>query len=238
MKKKYRHGLPIEIIKNILSKLPIEDLINVYEAVDEYKEIIYYGIENYFNNKNNTHFLHKPLNDLHCDIYDYTGIYLSETDMKSTLNELKKIYNKHFIYKKIIDNNLFCQKCKYKINFDLNINNNKHISTCYNCLKNFCENCNKKCYNCEFDGYITHHCLNCEYRCFINLEQKIINPNITTEEMEYIKKLILETYCYNADSRYDMMIYSYEYIDTTEYTEIIKNFLKTNSEEIKKYISQ
>lgn len=65
MKKEYKHGLPIEIIKNILSNLYTEDLINVYEAIDEYKEIIYYGIENYFNNKNNnTHFLYKPLNYL------------------------------------------------------------------------------------------------------------------------------------------------------------------------------
>lgn len=158
--------------------------------------------------------------------------------MNLYLDEIKELYNNHFIYKKIIDNNLFCQGCKYKINFDDLNNDNKHISKCYNCYKNFCENCNKRCYNCEMDGYITHHCLKCEHKCFINLEYKLNNQNIANKELEDIKKIIFETYIKNAYDRYDMSIYSYDYIDSTKYTEVIKGFLKSNSEDIKNYILQ
>lgn len=237
-KKQDINELPIELIKNILSYLSTKDLINVSNVNKKFRKIISNEIEIYYNIENNKykHFLHKPLNYLEDNIYihdklfDYTGVFY-ENDRDSEFEMIKNLYNKHYIYKIIIDNNLFCQICKYKLDFNNN-NINTYISRCKNCYENFCNSCIKECNECDPDEYLSYHCFNCKDKCFKNLENKLNDINITNEELKNIKKIIFESYIEAADPDSGQKIYNHYYIDNTEYTDIIKNFLKNNSSDL------
>lgn len=186
----------IEIFKNVDE---IDDLINLYDTYNN-KKIIDDEIIKYLNTKTNEsqekHWLNKVLKRTEYKINNYI-CENDEHDKNEYLNYIKKMYNKHYIYKFVINFYLTCFNCNVK-----DINRNYYV--CLNCDKTFCFNCCIKCEKCDPFENIFYHCSNCkEYECLLNIK-KIINKTQKDFEIEkdIIKKLIIEDYLKEIKTKY------------------------------------
>lgn len=136
MKNNYNYILykiPIEIIPKIIDNLnEIQDLINFYDVFDKYKKYIMSYINEYskYRNNNINHSLSYIIykDKLLVDIDDDYTI-TDEEDKDDYLQIIKILYEKHIIYKKIIETILKCHECKYIFNlYDV-----RHIYICKTC---------------------------------------------------------------------------------------------------------
>lgn len=205
--------LPNEVFINILYNIKnLKDLINIYDCFEIYRNLIHNEIKCYFKNKK--HYFHIILND----IIKYLDIYISEKNNKikyKFIIEIKKLYNKNYVYKLIIENHLKCNICNYIFSNNMSI----YLYKCFICDNIICTYCNNKCYPCipySFEYY--YHCPDCKNKSFKNIKEKIEKFNIINKE----KNLNIKYVLYNLYKNYK----NHKYIINIEKNkEDIKNLL-------------
>jgi hypothetical protein len=228
--KKIYDKLPNEIIIKILNNINnTEDLINIYECFRKFKILMDNEIYIYLNIKEETrkyHFLNRHfyeiVNVLDLYIIEYNFIY------KYDKKWFKEIWNKHFIFQKVIKLILNCNTCEYIYDND----KHRNIYECINCEKKVCEKCCFSDYHCfpyEYTNDDCHHCLECKDKCFTKIIKKF-EKKYTTNEINYLKNITFKIYTKFIDIN---NIYG---IEDTDFDKKIKYFLKEHFSDLKYYI--